>query len=479
MIELIFNWPNGIVLVFGLIASIVCNNKYKKTKSRALLNCVPGIFTSLGLLGTFCAICWSLYGLGDAPTEAIDQTGKTLKEVKLAGGQNIDIMKIISELIPAFTTSIIGLVGALLATIYAKWVFANEDANTDKELKNVSPEEYIRDIAINTKDIVSIKSDLDRNNKLLERLKEIHNEEKVKNREYNDKLNENISRQSEILKEFVEGFVKRMDDIFKQMRISIQEQVLNYGEEQFSKTTQLLTSITERLSNVSSDIINNQRQSVETMLSNTNSEISNMTTSVTDVLGNLTKELENSLASLHTKVQEHNVQSLQQMVDLRTTYQEATSEVLTSTLSMNEKLTADLRESMSGLVAEVQGSISSQCSALSTAIATNVESLNKAYEFVKTLVAEIRQNYDQAVLAYGDAVNVAHRNNESAEKAIAANNKSLQAVEETNAKISEVLNLLSKRQENIEQLTKHISSISGSIIELQKLESTLNKIANK
>ena len=45
--------------------------------------------------------------------------------------------------------------------------------------------------------------------------------------------------------------------------------------------------------------------------------------------------------------------------------------------------------------------------------------------------------------------------------------------------IKEVLNLLDKRQENIEQLTKHISSISGSIVELQKLESTLNKIVNK
>lgn len=372
-----------------------------------------------------------------------------------------------------------------------------------------------------------------------------------------------------------------MDEIFKQMHGSIQQQVLNFGEEQFSKTSQLLTSITERLSNVSSDIINNQRQSVETMLNNTNSEISNITTSVTDVLGNLTKELQNSLSSLHSqqaerlntiitnydslatmlstqnsdfatkmteqmqseysKVQEHNVQSLQQMVDLRTAYQEATSEVLTSTismnekattdlresmnalatklneqmhneyskvqehntqslqqmidmrnayqeatsnalnstLSMNEKATADLRESIGGFVTDLQGSISAQCTALSTAIATNVESLNKAYEFVKSLVAEIRQNYDQAVLAYGDAVNVAHRTNESAEKAIAANNKSLQAVEETNAKISEVLNLLDKRQENIEQLTKHISSISGSIVELQKLESTLNKIVNK
>ena len=36
------------------------------------------------------------------------------------------------------------------------------------------------------------------------------------------------------------------------------------------------------------------------------------------------------------------------------------------------------------------------------------------------------------------------------------------AVEETNSKISEVLNLLDKRQENIEQLTKHISSPGGS-----------------
>ena len=94
------------------------------------------------------------------------------------------------------------------------------------------------------------------------------------------------------------------------------------------------------------------------------------------------------------------------------------------------------------------------------------KSLNETYDFVKSLVAEIRQNYDQSVLAYGDAVNVAHRTNESSEKAIAANNKSLQAVEETNAKISEVLNLLNKRQENIEQLTKHISYRCSNITDL-------------
>ena len=519
MIGLIFNLPNFLVIVGGGFTWYWCNKKYKSTKSHALLNCIPGVFTSLGLLGTFWSICYSLHGLGGVQPELIDNTGKTLAEVQAAGSRNIDIMNIISELIPAFTSSILGLLGALATTIWAKNIFAEEEKLESKELNNISPEEYIRDIAINTKEMTSNKSYLDRNNELLVSLIDLHKEEREKNREYNDKLNENISRQSEILKEFIEGFVKRMDEIFKQMHGSIQQQVLNFGEEQFSKTSQLLTSITERLSNVSSDIINNQCQSVETMLNNTNSEISNITTSVTDVLGNLTKELQNSLSSLHSqqaerlntiitnydslatvlsmqnsdfatkmteqmqseysKVQEHNTQSLQQMINMRNAYQEATSNALNSTLSMNEKATADLRESIGGFVTDIQGSISAQCTALSTAIATNVESLNKAYEFVKSLVAEIRQNYDQAVLAYGDAVNVAHRTNESAEKAIAANNKSLQAVEETNAKISEVLNLLDKRQENIEQLTKHISSISGSIVELQKLESTLNKIVNK
>lgn len=519
MLELVFNIPNILVVAGGGYAWYKCNNRYEVTRSRALLNCLPGVFTSLGLLGTFWSICFSLYGLGSAQSEIVDNTGKTLAQVQATGNQGLDVIKIISELIPAFSSSILGLLGALCVTIWAKMKFAEEERIENEKLKNTSPEEYIRDIAIYTKDITSNKSYLDRNNNLLVSLIDLHKEEIEKNREYNDKLNENISHQSEILKEFIDGFVKRMDDIFKQMHKSIQQQVLNFGEEQFSKTSQLLTSITERLSDVSNNLINDQRQSVETMLNKTNSEISNVTTSIANALGNLTKEIQNSLSSLHSqqaekldtiitnydslatmlstqnsnfatkmteqmqseysKVQEHNVQSLQQMVDLRTAYQEATSEVLTSTISMNEKATADLRESIGGFVTDIQGSISAQCTALSTAIATNVESLNKAYEFVKSLVAEIRQNYDQAVLAYGDAVNVAHRTNESSEKAIAANNKSLQAVEETNAKISEVLNLLNKRQENIEQLTKQISSISGSIVELQKLESTLNKIANK
>ena len=119
MNDLLLNWWNFVVLVIGLIATFWCKNKYNDTKSKPLLTCLPGVWTSLGLLGTFCAICLSLHGL-DANSEIVDNTGKTLAEVKAASSQDLDIMKIISELIPAFTTSIIGLIGALLVTLWTK-----------------------------------------------------------------------------------------------------------------------------------------------------------------------------------------------------------------------------------------------------------------------------------------------------------------------------------------------------------------------
>ena len=702
--DLYFNWPNiiTIVLIIGIWRLFYI--RYQKTRSHAQLNSLPGLFTSIGLFFTFWAIVASLNELGDEERIIVDNTGKTLAEVQAAGKQDLDIMKIISELIPAFTTSIIGLFAAFAATIYNKWIFANEEKEENERLGGISPEENIHDIAIYVKEMTSNRTVLDKHNELLENLIALHKEGKERNREYNDKLNYNISQQSGILKDFIESFVKRMDDIFKQMHGEIQKQVLNFGEEQFTKTSQLMASITERLGETSNEIIKKQQQSIEMMMGNTNAEINNITASVTEVLNNVTNEIQQSLSSLqsnqteklstiisdydalaatlstqnadfatkvteqmqngYSEMQEHNAKSLQQMEEMRSgyqktaadalastiemnenataairesicdfatkfkeqmqkeysemqehnasnlqrmeemrsgyqktaadalastiemnenataairesicdfatkfkeqmqkeylemrehnannlrkmedmrfhyqkttadtlantiemnentaesiresisglvatlteqmqkehaeiqehnaknllqieemnkTYKDATSDVLTSTLDMNEKATAAIRESIGCFVNDIHKSITAQCSSLSTAISDNVNSLNKAYEFIESLVAEICMNYDQAAQAYQDAVNVAHRTNESSEKAIVANNKSLQAVTETNTNISKVLNLLNERQDNIDKLTKQISSISNAIIELQKLESTLNKIAN-
>lgn len=545
MIDLFINKYNISVLLIGGLISWWFYIEYKKTKSHALLNSLPGVFTSLGLLGTFVSICLSLYDINEDVGKAINETVKST-------GDNLDIKVIISRLIPAFTSSILGLLCALGATVWAKYVFAQEELEDIERLKNRSPEQYIQDIAENSKNLKSMDSLLNQHYKQLAKLITIQETQDKKYSEYNNNLNTNIQRQNEILKEFIDGFVNRMDGIFKQMNSAIDQQVKTFGEKQFSKTSELLSTITNNLSKISTDLIKQQKTSVETMMSKTNEGINGISTSVTTVLGNLTQSIQKALEGLGTnqqnqlteisssiaknlemlsgqmtaslstlgteqgerlnsiitnydslakklseqnstfaekvntkmseefaKVQQHNTESLKQMTALNDSYKALTSEMLTSALSMNETAANNIRESIGGFVSNMQSTLSSQCTTLSKAINDNVESLNKAYSFIESLVAEIKQNYDQAVLAYGDAVDIAHRTNESSEKAITATNKSLASVEETNEMIGSVLEILTERQENLENLTKQIGSISTTIESLQKLESTLNKLVNK
>ena len=87
------------VFVISIIIAIIFIYYYRKYKSRQLLNSLPGLFTSLGLLGTFAAICNSL---GDINHDSLE------------------IDTIIRELVPAFTSSIAGLIAAFIATVSCK-----------------------------------------------------------------------------------------------------------------------------------------------------------------------------------------------------------------------------------------------------------------------------------------------------------------------------------------------------------------------
>ena len=428
ILNLFINIQNIVVIVFGGGISWWFYKEYLKTKSHALLNSLPGVFTSLGLLGTFYSICNSLYDIN------VDAVNGVVKST----GDNLDITEIISRLIPAFTSSILGLFLALVATVWAKYEFAKEELKDNERLKNKSPEQYIQDIAENSKTLKSIESLLNQHNQHLVTLITIQETQEKKYSEYNENLNSNIQHQNEILKEFIDGFVNRMDSIFKQMNSAIDQQVKTFGEKQFSKTSELLSTITNNLSKISTDLINQQKTSVETMMTKTNEGINGISTSVTTVLGNLTKSIQKALEGVGTnqqnqlteisssiaknlemlsgqmttslstlgteqgerlnsiitnydslakklseqnstfaekvntkmseefaKVQQHNTESLKQMTALNDSYKALTSEMLTSTLSMNETATNNIRESIGGFVSNMQSTLSSQCTTLS------------------------------------------------------------------------------------------------------------------
>lgn len=90
-----------------------------------MLNYIPTVWTSLGILGTFVTI---VYVLGDGTMVWSD------------------INEMVKRISPAFETSIIGIIGAILTSIIAKMIYAKEDkddvANYQKTFP-YSPEQYI------------------------------------------------------------------------------------------------------------------------------------------------------------------------------------------------------------------------------------------------------------------------------------------------------------------------------------------------
>lgn len=497
MNEIDFKWltePLAVILtgkgvfIACVIIAVFFIMIYHHNKSRQLLNSLPGLFTSLGLLGTFVAICNSL---GD-----INQ-------------DNLEIDTIITQLVPAFTSSIAGLISAFIATAVCKIWYSFEDRKLDEIVEMKTPEECLHSLTLLT----------EQTNGKLSTISQQLIDQAAKNETYNDRLNTTISQQSKILEQFVNDFVKRMDDIFTKMHGQIEQNIKDFGEEQFKKCADTLEALTDKMSSLSTGLLEEQKTNVQQMIDGTNTELQSVSNTVTEQINALCTQMNSALSTLRTsqderltaivsnydalserlssqnsefaekmnaqmnaeyeKIQEQSANSLQQMVDLKDAYTEVNQEMLQSSTAMNREVSAELRNSLSTFVSDLQKTVTDEVNVLSTAIVTNVEALEKSYAYISDHVRNIKGNYESAAQAYIDAVNTAHRMNESQENMLTTINDSMKHVVHTNEKVDEVISVMEERQERLENLISHINEISTTIETLQKLESQLNRIANK
>lgn len=497
MNEIEFQWLTGPLAgvltgkgVFGvsLFLAVVFGIIYYFNRSRQLLNSLPGLFTSLGLLGTFVAICNSLGTINEDTLE-------------------IDV--IIRNLVPAFTSSIAGLISAFIATAGCKIWYSFEDKKLDEKVDKKSPEECLHSLTLLT----------EQTNGKLSTISQQLIDQAAKNETYNERLNTTISQQSKILEQFINDFVKRMDDIFTKMHGQIEQNIKDFGEEQFKKCADTLEALTQKMSSLSTGLLEEQKTNVQQMIDGTNTELQSVSNTVIEQINALCTQMTSALSTLRTsqderltaivsnydalserlssqnsefaekmnaqmnaeyeKIQEQSANSLQQMVDLKDAYTEVNQEMLQSSTAMNREVSAELRNSLSTFVTDLQKAVTDEVNVLSTAIVTNVEALEKSYAYISDHVRNIKGNYESAAQAYIDAVNTAHRMNESQENMLTTINDSMKHVVHTNEKVDEVIAVMEERQERIENLISHINEISTTIEMLQKLESQLNRIANK
>ena len=479
---------NNVLIACVALSIVMLILYFKWNRPRVLLNCLPGLFTSIGLLGTFVAICHSL---GNINVE------------------DIDILDIIEKLVPAFTSSIAGLVSAFLATFFTKILYGYEDNKVDERMHKESPEVCLYDISQKMSLLI------DKVNKISNQQSEQANNSKI----YNERLNTSIGKQSEILEKFINDFVKRMDDIFKRMHGQIEQNIKDFGEEQFKKCADTLEGLTAKLTELSASLLEDQKLSVKKMIDGTHIEMQYVTTKVAENLEGLSQQISKSLNSLQTlqndqyteifntynalterlasqntqftesvnaryekqlaQVTQQSVDNLQQMIDLKSAFTEVNETMLRDTSTMNKEITDTIRTEFQTLVADLQTKINDQVAMASRAIEANVQSLEKSYSFISEHVANLKGNYESAAHAYEDAVNNAHRMNESQEKILSTVEESMLQVAKTNEGVEQVIQIIDNRQERLEKLVAQINELDTTIELLQKLESQLNRIVTR
>ena len=463
--EAIFNIYNYIVFFGGGIITIILCLVYSRTQSRPLLNSIPGIFTSLGLFGTFMSIVFALGNIkeedfsnvkaqsdteitvsqGNSIEQEVDaENGVRTAEDKATNNGTDNTIMIIRQLVPAFTSSILGLILALFATVACKIYFALEDSELDDRIDGSEPEECLFKIMENTSETVQI----------------LQSQEAV-TQSYNEQLQTNIVEQNKILQKFIDGFVEKMGDIFDNMKSSITTQVESIGNDQLAKAEGIIASISDQLGAVTTQLLDAQKTSVKELVDKTNSNLETMAWSV---------------ASQYELIQQNANDNVVAMTALKEQYAQANVNMLQKATDMNKQATDNMRDSLQGFVGDIKKSVSDECMSLHSAIESNVATLTKSYEFIKDRLAQITHDYEQAGLAFDNAVTNSHRQNESTESAIKKANESLLLLEDTNERIGELLEAFNNRQDNVETLISHINEIGAAIGILQKLETQLKRL---
>ena len=133
---------NLIVILIGLlITSVFFILYFAKLRSKQLLNYVPNVWTSLGILGTFIAIVVSLDSSGTSSLSDVDT--------------------LVKNIIPAFTTSITGIIGAVVCSIAIKIIYAYEEKEEDELYRKTvgnekSPELILNDIKVSLLQLIKV-----------------------------------------------------------------------------------------------------------------------------------------------------------------------------------------------------------------------------------------------------------------------------------------------------------------------------------
>ena len=349
---------NITVLALGLISTLVfLVLYYTKLKSKQLLNYLPNVWTSLGILGTFIAIVYSLVDLQNS-----------------SSGNEINVIGLIEDIAPAFITSIIGICGAIITSITIKIIYAIEEKKEERIYAdtvggNISPELM-----------------LDRINRSIVKL-----------------INVTTLQESNI-KSFLDNYMLQLDAFYNKIFESNKEQVHTLSDEYVHSVAQVLAGANEEINKRIDTLLLSHSESIQEYLrteqcnldevaSDIKTFLKDVPNSVDEMKVEMIDALRNAIIEKYNQLLEGNDAFTNQLLERVRTFEselsKATSQNCSDTLSAAQSEIQRIITLLEDSLKSQTASIEKTSSSLSTDLGALVTSVNKSIGDYESMVEQL------------------------------------------------------------------------------------------
>lgn len=451
--ENLSDYLNPLVAVLCTFVVLLLCYTYKKTKQRSAINAIPGICTSLGILGTFVSIWLSI-------------------KVINSGNDGATLQNLLSSVAPAFVTSIIGSCFAVVSTFVSKIYFAKIDSKEENTHGTI--EEVFYDIRSG---INNLSSKIDEQNK--------------SNSCFVKFIQSSLVDNTETLTRFIESFGQKLDTMVANTQEAVTSQMKILGAGQLEKMNEVISQIMTQLSSSAQILLTQHTETMKTMQSSQTDKFKELMDAQLVFVESINEEnstLKTNLASLVDKLQKEVSVSTQLQLQQQSTamYAMLTSQKESFTGLMEQQKTfisglkeenATLKESLSSLVGDLQSQVKTQCEALEKSIEQHVAILQTSIEFVDSRIGTVKANFDLATESFKDAMKLAIQRNENGEQAVEQMRQALETMQSTNQQMESLLLLIEANHDNHELLLQRMREMKSELIETQESLSNNRKSA--
>ena len=393
MSSILENYLNESVFILGLVMTVVFIVVYfTKLKSKQLLNYLPNIWTSLGILGTFIAIVYSLEDLQNS-----------------SSGNEINVIGLIEDIAPAFITSIIGICGAIITSIAIKIIYAIEEKKEERIYAdtvggNISPELM-----------------LDRINRSIEKL-----------------INVTTLQESNI-KSFLDNYMLQLDAFYNKIFESNKKQVQILSDEYVHSVVQVLAGTNEEINKRIDALLLSHSESIQEYLRTEQGKLDEVANEIKAFLNGVPESVNEMKVDMIDALRNAIIEKYNQLLEANTAF---TNQLLEKVRTFESELSTATSQNCSDTLSAAQSEIQKIITLLEDSLKSqtaSVENVTTVFSSdIKALVSSVnKSNGDYEVI-----VDQLHKFIPVMKRHITNSEKSVSLVEQSNSKLTEVLALL-------------------------------------